>query len=245
MKAISMLITILFGMAGAMQAAVVLSTGTLVASFNGGTASDTVTGTSGPSGDHNQDGLVINGMPPAQQWVNVTSSGTGSGSGTDSSSGNAITFNFNLNNADTGGESPGGFSSGDLRDNTWRMLAPSFGTTGASGGNSWATHPGFISWELTGLQANTAYDLIFYGGDPNRPAAISITSFTGTTDTEGDVNFTSVTSNGSGVISGQWLQPTTGGAISNFGGVQVALVPEPSTLALLGLSSLFLLRRRR
>jgi hypothetical protein len=203
------------------------SAGTLVASFNCGSVDETITGESGPSGDHNQDGLVISGMPAEQQWVNVTSSSTNSGSGSDNSSGSAITFSFNLSNADTDNETPSGFVSGDLRDRTWRLLAPSHGTTGATSGYNWSTHPGYCEWELSGLTPSAYYDLIFYGGAPSRPCSISIAGYTATNDAEGDENFTGVKADGSGKIVGTWNQPTGDGEISNFGGVQIAEAPSP------------------
>jgi hypothetical protein len=203
------------------------STGTLIASFNGGTQNETITGESGATGDHNRDGLIITGMPPAQVWINVSSSSTNSSSGVDSSSGSPITFSFNLNHADTGKENPGGFNPGDLREVTWRLLAPNLGTTGASSGLSWSTHPGYCEWEIEGLSPGALYDLIFYGGDPSRPCSITISGYTSTTDPEGDANFMHVKADVGGMISGRWNQPTAANAISNFGGVQIALF-EPA-----------------
>ncbi|MCH7228110.1 hypothetical protein [Haloferula sp. A504] len=88
-----------------------------------------------------------------------------------------------------------------------------------------------MNWELSGLKANFTYDLIFYGGGPPRPCLITISGANSSTDSEGDVNFTSVTSDGDGKISGTWNQPS-GTSITNWGGLEVAEVPLPSPLQL-------------
>ena len=103
--------------------------------------------------------------------------------------------------------------------------------------------PGPIPWEFTGLNANTPYDLSFFRG-ANEGYNVLITGATGVDDADGDVNFTAVMSSSTGTISGTFDVRATN-VWAAFGGVQIAIIPEPSTALLGGLGLLALLLRRR
>jgi hypothetical protein len=108
---------------------------------------------------------------------------------------------------------------------------------------------GPIPWELTGLDANSLYDLSFFRG-PHPSYNVLISGATSAIDADGDYNFTGVSS-GTGSISGHFdvinsgtWYATTGlqfeKQASTGGGI-----PEPATatLTLLGLGGLMMRRR--
>ena len=112
-----------------------------------------------------------------------------------------------------------------------------------------------MTFTISGLVANSTYDLYLYGSAGNNTVkgkftigATTITSNTGWvpgTFSPSTAAFTSIQSNGSGVITGTVYD---GGAASVFNGFQISgAVPEPSTWALLaiGLTTVMALRRRR
>jgi len=113
-----------------------------------------------------------------------------------------------------------------------------------------------------GISANTEYELTFYAYDSSevRPTGVgaaagttgtSLTGFAATT-TAGPTSLTqhsatgNFTSNGSGVLT--FLVDGTGNGgtgRSSINALEISVVPEPSTTALLGLGGLALILRRR
>ena len=108
------------------------------------------------------------------------------------------------------------------------------------------------SFSIAGLAASTAYDLYIYSAPNNTDStftfgAQSIT-LSGTDATSAgfvlsDWGKLTVTSSGTGTIAGV-LSAAGSGNYTAFNGLQIS-VPEPTTLAVLGLSGLALMRRRR
>ncbi len=113
-------------------------------------------------------------------------------------------------------------------------------------------------WELTGLTPNGIYDIICYGRyNPNhggyRGGGMSVNGGVVQTkdngkDTsaiaeEGDWNFEDVTADGTGRIYGTLSHVVDG--FAEFAGIQFQEIPEPATMALVGLGGLVMLRRRR
>ena len=112
---------------------------------------------------------------------------------------------------------------------------------------------GDIPWELTGLDPNGLYSLVFFGHPnyvPNTYPDGSITTIdgvgTGATAgaSEWDYDFTNVQAVG-GEISGTFVSPAGWNTWSGLQFEQTGVVPEPSTTALLGLGGLALILRRR
>ena len=106
-------------------------------------------------------------------------------------------------------------------------------------------HTSPVVWSLTGLAANTEYEIIFF----NRGYTGAYTTVDGvgvgaTEGTERDYDFASVTSDGTGKISGTFSAATSSQWYS-WSGLQFAAVPEPGSLALLGLGGLLVGTRRR
>ena len=112
---------------------------------------------------------------------------------------------------------------------------------------------GSIPWEVTGLDPNGLYSLVFFGHPQYVPGvypAGSITTIdgvgTGATAgaTEWDYDFTNVQAVG-GKISGTFVSPAGWNTWSGLQFEQTGAVPEPTTTALLGLGGLALILRRR
>jgi len=115
-----------------------------------------------------------------------------------------------------------------------------------------------LEWAITGLAPGGAYELYVYGAQ----VGTADRSFQMLVDTDGDGSlvgeliqtvdaagqlFSSITAGPGGEIMGQALRPTGEG---NWGGWQLyetgaPMIPEPTSLALLGLGALALARRRR
>jgi len=102
-----------------------------------------------------------------------------------------------------------------------------------------------IPWELTGLAANGTYNITFFEGTDPGGAVSTIGGVLGTADAERDYDFTGVTADGTGKITGTWNDTPDVANRASWGGMQFELVPEPSTTALLGLGGLALILRRR
>lgn len=116
---------------------------------------------------------------------------------------------------------------------------------------------GSVSWSLTGLVDGAAYNLILYSQFvSDLPAGNALTDYSiighdagngvgaaVTLDADNDGNFTNVIATG-GEIHGTFAL-RSGMAIGSLSGLQFEAVPEPSSLALIGLGGLCLLRRRR
>lgn len=160
----------------------------------------------------------------------------------------SITFTFN----------PGGIATYATLSNTsgddlrGSLVFLKFGTGGGVADTS-----GSVEWNLSGLQANLPYDLILFGqlnnaGNATNPADFSIDGHDAgngvgqpvTPDGDRDGNFTRVFADGSGTISGTFAL-RSGEAYGSWSGLQLEIVPEPTSVMLLAWAGLLLIGRRR
>lgn len=199
----------------------------VISSFNlqGGV----ITGDMGGTNGVNDNGLQITGTTADWSVINTD---------TPSATNNGVTLTFVPTN---GWQNTVG-NRGTVGDNAIRIGSHMSGVTD-------------IPWTITGLEANAFYDMTWYNKnlDQTRQPNTGVAGFdagngigaSGPWDADGDQNFLGVQADGSGTISGTWF--LAGGAedISAVAGVQIMLVPEPSTALLGGLGLLALLRRRR
>jgi hypothetical protein len=187
------------------------------------------------------DGLIITGQ--VGTWAHIT---TTSPSATD----DGVTLTFSL----PGGGAPvsnvnWGGTAGDNRGT---------GSTNAIRIGSFLSGSTDIAWALTGLDPNGYYDIAWYNkrvapGENRHPNA-GIAGFdagngigaAGPLDADKDQNFQAVQADGSGTISGTWFLAGGLDDITAVTGVQVRdnPIPEPASLALLGLGGLMMLRRK-
>lgn len=212
------------------------SNGALAASFNVGTGS--------VSGDlvavNNPDGLQITGT--VGTWSNIWT-------GTPAATNNGVTLTFN------GGADP--------------IWGGTVGTSDGNGVGSQALRMGSflsgatdISWVISGLTPNATYDMVWYNkkrapttpGGENRAPNTGVSGFdagngvgaSAPWDSDRDQNFIGVQADGSGTISGTWFYAGGQNDITAVAGIQIVeVIPEPSTFALLSLSLMVLVRRRR
>ncbi len=120
--------------------------------------------------------------------------------------------------------------------------------------DSWwiRTADGTIPMRLEGLGANEIWDLTFYGsydgGDGvSRRMDVTIGATTQTYDAaplEGMTTFTGVTADANGYITVDFACDVDG-TYAYLSGMEIVLVPEPATLAVLSLGGLFTLLARR
>lgn len=120
--------------------------------------------------------------------------------------------------------------------------------------NAGATDP-IVSLSFTGLAASQTYDILFYSARGNNGSVatnIGVTTGTGTgasisdsLNNDSEVGLFSATTTASGELT---LTYTVGGNSNQVGALNfmsITAVPEPSSTALLGLSGLALILRRR
>jgi hypothetical protein len=120
---------------------------------------------------------------------------------------------------------------------------------------------GPMDFSISGLDANTEYEITWYSYDNNGSVAPHTIKATVATDTTGDtLSFTPGSStaapkaNDDFAFTGTWISTTgtlnltagaTSGTSSRVNGFEISAVPEPTTTALLGLGGLALILRRR
>lgn len=175
--------------------------------------------------------LSDTGTNPTGWTINVTENGSGNG-GRAGSGADMTTFPAAVS----------GFDTNALKDSL-------FANNAGSG-------PVSMVVTISGLDDTKTYDLLLYGGRINNQNLFqtwSLTEGTGGANVSHDslgnttvaVDWDSISTNGSGVIAFSISGNSGSGAAAaiNFG--QIIEVPEPSSLALIGIGGLLIARRRR
>lgn len=178
-----------------------------------------------------------------------TINGSTTGTNLTDGDGNATTVDFTFNNSVGGSGNFRADTSGpDPLTNQWRN----------SGGNN---ETSFLILDISGLEASTVYELLIYTA-----SSVNITEEI-TANGQSNIAFTESKTNAAGTT---YVDRVTGGSASNFtyfkvaadntglirvetdgvgretiGGFQIRNVPEPGSLALLGLGGLLIGARRR
>lgn len=207
--------------------------------------------------DTDDSNLVFNSAAPSgtstMTW-NVYSSGAGLGTG--------VTINYTDINDSTGGASTidvsigsvnvDGYSDESVRDGIWTGYAhtasdngsgPTVTISGLNPGDeiNLVLYHGHARW--SGL-ADTAFT---FGGVTKTASESTASSNMPLTEGETYVRFDGLVADINGEITGTFGNPTVGN-VSNTGllsGLQFEVVPEPGSLALLGLGGLLIASRRR
>jgi len=164
----------------------------------------------------NADGLQIPGQEG--DWPQLPIS-----NGENSITVNSVTFTINPG----GTEELGGWPNGGLdplRRDYYCIIRP-------------ARYTGPVTWELTGLDPQSTYDIILFSNSATQQGYFSIPGFDAgngpgnnvTNDSEGDGNFIGVPPDGTGKISGIFdVVSDPNDVWATFAGIQVAHVPPDS-----------------
>lgn len=236
-------VPMLLGVTASLASATLISVDLVYSDLNGGPSSpysgDTIgTGTL----NINVAGEVYTGQ--VGPW-NALDTGSNNGNNTSASlgslvdgTGNLTTVSITMGTATTSGSG------------MWRN-----GYVGTVGGNlreeqAYIYYPGitatnYYDWELAGLTANAHYRLTLFG-DGGASYTNIANSMAGVLDSEGDWNWVDITASPTGFITGQFATSGNNDIHLLYGlQLETIAVPEPSSIALLGLTSLGLIRRRR
>lgn len=92
-------------------------------------------------------------------------------------------------------------------------------------------------WSISGLTPNGVYDIVFLGqANAVNQSLWTITTGSGTvvSDAEADGNIIGAVADGTGTLGGDWQSAISPTNNFSWAGIQISAVPEPASLALLG-----------